>query len=263
MVSALFEYHSVVRNFEKMLANVNKQAIAKRETEYYKNNIKNVKTVDDLLNNSRLYRYVMQAYGLDDVIYAKGMVRKLLTDADYAARIKDPKFQKLSENFNFITFKDKATSFSGATKETVERYKEMALERQVGKVNDAARQGLYFNRRIKELMADKKITKTSWPYVLLADKTLSKMIFKALGMPDSIQAANVDAKAQLLVKHFSFKDLTDDSLREKIVSRALVHYDMQNGSQNMSAGAAALKILKGCNTSNFTSSLINLRYGGR
>lgn len=262
MVSALFEYHTVVRNFDKMLVNVDKQTIAKRETEYYNNNIKKVKTVDDLLNDSRLYRYVMQAYGLDDVMYAKGMVRKLLTDADYAARVKDPKFQKLSENFNFMSFKDKATSLIGATKETVARYKEMMLERQVGKVSDAARQGLYFNRRIKELMDEKKLTKNSWPYLLLADKTLSKMIFKALGSPDSIMAANVDVKAQLLVKHFSLKDFTDDALREKVVSRALVHYDMKNGAQNMNSGAAALRILQNC-ASSFMMGISNLRHGGR
>ncbi len=45
---------------------------------YFQANIGKVKTVNDLLNNSELYNYVMTAFGLSDMTYAKGLIRKVL-----------------------------------------------------------------------------------------------------------------------------------------------------------------------------------------
>lgn len=262
MVSSLFEYRTVQRNREKLSKNVDNDVIAKRETEYYEKNIKKAKNVDDLLNDSKLYRYIMQAYGLSDVMYAKGMVRKILTDPDYAARVKDPKFKKLQENFNFKVFKDTTTSLVGATTETIGYYKEMVLEAKVGKINENSRLALYFNRVMDDLIKNKKLKESSWPYMILSDRTLTELAFKAMGASDNALSANVDLKVSLLKKHFSLKDFTDKDLREKVVTKALIKADLASGAGNAySSGATALQLLQDC-SSDVMFGISNIPHGG-
>jgi len=43
-----------------------------QQTKYFLANIGKVKTVNDLINNSKLYTYVMTAFGLSDMMNAKG-----------------------------------------------------------------------------------------------------------------------------------------------------------------------------------------------
>ncbi|MQB43958.1 DUF1217 domain-containing protein [Rhizobium sp. ICMP 5592] len=52
---------------------------AQTETTYFSQNISSVKTVDDLLGNSRLKNYVLQAYGLDPTYTSNSFLKQMLT----------------------------------------------------------------------------------------------------------------------------------------------------------------------------------------
>ena len=52
---------------------------AQTETSYFSQNISSVKTVDDLLGNSRLKNYVLQAYGLDPTYTSSSFLKQMLT----------------------------------------------------------------------------------------------------------------------------------------------------------------------------------------
>ncbi|AVA20542.1 DUF1217 domain-containing protein [Rhizobium sp. NXC24] len=52
---------------------------AETETNYYSQNISSVKTVDDLLSNTRLRNYVLQAYGIDPTYVSNSTLKKMLT----------------------------------------------------------------------------------------------------------------------------------------------------------------------------------------
>ena len=44
----------------------------------YQANIKTIKTIDDFVKNDRIFKFAMKAYGLEDMAYAKGLIKKLL-----------------------------------------------------------------------------------------------------------------------------------------------------------------------------------------
>lgn len=257
MVGAIWEYRRATRDINKSLAAVEKKTDVKRETAYYLEHIGKIKTADELLNDSKLYRYVMKAYDLEDLTYAKGLIRKVLTDADYAARLRDSKFQTLKAAFNFTAFKEVTTSLRPATVGTVARYKEMVLEEQVGSFNEGARQAIYFKRRIEELINDNKLKKNkdTWPVFLLGDKTMSKMVFSALGLSQAVQATSLDAKVRLLKRHMSAEDLFNPERRERFIKRALANYDVAHSANVYSPGSAALTILNG--TGNISADLLS------
>ncbi|EEA94721.1 DUF1217 domain-containing protein [Pseudovibrio sp. JE062] len=77
-----------------------------REIKYYEENFSKVETVDDLLNDYRLYNFMMKTMGLEDMAYAKGMVRKVLVEGTddsgaLANTLKDKRFKELAEAFPF------------------------------------------------------------------------------------------------------------------------------------------------------------------
>ena len=57
----------------------NEETSAATETSYYSQNISSVKTVDDLLGNTRLRNYVLQAYGVDPTYVSNSALKQMLT----------------------------------------------------------------------------------------------------------------------------------------------------------------------------------------
>jgi hypothetical protein len=57
----------------------NEETSAATETTYYSQNISSVKTVDDLLGNTRLRNYVLQSYGIDPTYVSNSALKQMLT----------------------------------------------------------------------------------------------------------------------------------------------------------------------------------------
>ncbi len=108
MISASMAYNLLSGNMKQSLDRVASQATVKRDAEYFKNNINNVKDVDDFIGNYRLYSYAMTAYGLDDMTYAKAFMKKVLesdlTDPEsFANKLTDTRYKEFAAAFNFNT----------------------------------------------------------------------------------------------------------------------------------------------------------------
>ena len=63
MISTLTSYQLAVRDLPRSLEVVQSDARVKRDTEYYLENIGNVKSIEDLVEDDRLFRYAMKAHG--------------------------------------------------------------------------------------------------------------------------------------------------------------------------------------------------------
>src|SRR5262245_41840368 len=108
MVSTYLSYKLYSADLAKSMARVASDAQVKREAQYYRDNIGKVKSVDDLLNDRRLYTYAMQANGLEDMVYAKAFMRKVLesdlTDQDsFVRKLVDQRYLAFAKTFNLTT----------------------------------------------------------------------------------------------------------------------------------------------------------------
>ena len=94
------------RDMSASLDRIASQGEVKTDTQYYKDNIGNVKSADDLVGNYRLYSYAMEAYGLSDMTYAKAFMKKVL-DSDlsdsnsFANKLTDKRYAAFAAAFNF------------------------------------------------------------------------------------------------------------------------------------------------------------------
>jgi hypothetical protein len=110
MISTYLQYTTYASDLPKSLARVASEPANATATAYYNANIGNVKTVDDFVNNDRLFSYAMKAYGLDDMTYAKAFMKKVLTSdlststttsQSFVGKLTDPRFLAFAKAFQF------------------------------------------------------------------------------------------------------------------------------------------------------------------
>ncbi|MEQ1403484.1 DUF1217 domain-containing protein [Neorhizobium sp. Rsf11] len=106
MVSTYLTFDLVNRDLQKSLKQVANQTTVANDSKYYQENIGKIKTVDEFLDNYRLYSYAMTAYGLDEMIYAKAFMKQVLEsdlsdDNSFANRLTDDRYKDFAAAFNF------------------------------------------------------------------------------------------------------------------------------------------------------------------
>jgi Protein of unknown function (DUF1217) len=177
MVSTYASYNSVVRNLQQSLTRVAQQPDVARSAAYYKENIGKVKTVDEFLKNDRLYQYAMKAYGLEDMIYAKAFMKKVLEsdllDANsFANKLTDKRFRDFAQAFSFTGPDTPAAQSSNQTDDMVGLYTAQVQSR-VEAIDEDTR---YYNAVIGSVKSVDE---------LLNDDRLRTYVFSAFDIDDS------------------------------------------------------------------------------
>ncbi|TPW25789.1 DUF1217 domain-containing protein [Pararhizobium mangrovi] len=106
MVSTLARYTLVNSDLTANLRRTAREPIVAADTSYYRENIGSVHSVDDFVDDYRLFSYAMKAYGLEDMTYAKAFMKKVLTsdlsDKDsFANKLADPRYTDFAAAFRF------------------------------------------------------------------------------------------------------------------------------------------------------------------
>ena len=106
MLSTYTSYNLLTKDLLTSLNRVSQQSVNAREAEYYKANIGKVGSIDEFLDDYRLYNYAMKAYGLEEMAYAKAFMRKVLesdlTDSNsFVNRLTDTKYRTFAQSFSF------------------------------------------------------------------------------------------------------------------------------------------------------------------
>src|SRR5688572_24138148 len=133
MISTMTRYQMLQTNAALTKTITQNDTMVKRDTEHYLANISKVKTIDAFVKDYRLFSYAMKAYGLEDMIYAKAFVKKLLTEgvkdpSSMANKMTDPRYKEFAKAFDFAAKGDKATSEASATTVAVSKYYQQTLE---------------------------------------------------------------------------------------------------------------------------------------
>jgi len=107
VVSTYLSYLSVTNNLSRTLSAVASKGAVANETAYYKENIGKVTTVDEFMDNYRLYSYAMKAYGLEDMTYAKAFMKKVLESdlsdsSSFANTLSDSRYTQFAAAFKFV-----------------------------------------------------------------------------------------------------------------------------------------------------------------
>ncbi len=195
-------YTMLHRDLPQAMSQTAKDPILARETEYFKKNYSKVETVDDLLNDYRLYNYMMKAMGMEDMAYAKGMVRRVLTEGTTDRRalantLNDSRFKDLAEAFSFNKDGTKAGTFDWSAElldHKVVRYTNVPGE----KVSDTERLADYFRQKIpRDVVVASQ---------LVLDPALFRVASVVFNIPKDILNSSTSDQADWLRENVDMKD---------------------------------------------------------
>lgn len=148
MIGTLTTLSLVNKDLKRSLDQVAKQSAVKRELDYYTRTIGSIRSVDDFMTDSRVYNFALKSFGLEDMAYAKGFIRKVLesdlTDlSSFANRLSDRKYRDLAAAFNFNSSKADAQT-DRQEEELIGLYKQSYANEQ----SSAAGESSYYSAQI-------------------------------------------------------------------------------------------------------------------
>ncbi|WGW04668.1 DUF1217 domain-containing protein [Tropicibacter oceani] len=231
-----------------------KSADLVRDTDYFKENIGQIKTAEDLVSDRRLLRVALGAFGLQDDINNKFFIRKILEEGgadpqSLANKLSDDRYGAIASAFAFDSPVGARTQLSYFGDEIVAKYREQSFEVAVGDQDDSLRLALNFQRSLPELAEGSGGNDTKW-FKVMGTTALRTVFETAMGLPSGFGQLDIDQqlevfrdKAQSRFGVTEVSELADPEVMEKVVQTYLLQTQVQDFSQS-SAGLVALSLLQ-------------------
>lgn len=239
-MSTLQDYRQISRNQDRFDGMIRARPDVKRSIEYFQANIGKVTSVDDLMKDDKLYRFVMEAFDLGSQIFARGLIRKVLEqgvsdDNALANRMSDTKFKEMATVLGLKETGGATLREPKIVQAIVDRYAEVKLEVSAEDQNPAVRLALYFQRKAPTI--------NNW-YQVLADRALQKVVFTAMDIPDQAALGDLDRLVDKLKKRFDIADFKDPAKTQTFLDRFSAMYDMLNGDPSGAGSAARIPYME-------------------
>jgi len=265
-MSTFTDYMSVANNLTRYQTMTAADPTVAQATKYFQANIGGITTVDQFVNNTRIFNYAMTAFGLSDMTYAKSLIKQVLeqgtsSSTALANTLNNPKILAFAQAFNFSLYGTSTTQTTAATSDVVNQYVMQTLETNEGSQNPGVELALYFQQNAS------KITDG---YSILADKNLLTVAQTTLGISSYTSAENIDLQAQQLNNLLNYSDFQNPTKVQNFLERFTAQYDLNNGGSS-SSGLATSNIVSPLLTStsstttfstNLLMSLQNFKLGG-
>ncbi|MFD1342026.1 DUF1217 domain-containing protein [Litorisediminicola beolgyonensis] len=234
---------------DKAKALIRDSAQHARAIAHFEENIASVNSVDDLMADPDLYAFVMRAYDLEDQIFGKALMSKMLkSDIDdpkaLVNRLSDPRFKEL---YNALQFgpegENTLVTLSKKWRDSVvEKYVSRQFIDQQYDQNETVGTALEFRQ---------KIGSVENVFDILKDRDLALVVRTALGLPREFAQLDIDKQAEEIKERLDLETLKDPAEVEKLVNRYVLISDAQSGTAT--AGSAALQMLTSAANYSFVS----------
>jgi hypothetical protein len=241
VLTATILYNAITRDYSQSLSSTASEPTVARETQYFLANISKVTSAAQLVNNPQLYNYVLTAFGLQDMSYAKALLN-------------DPRYIALVDALDFAVNGSSTTSSTTAQQTVVNAFYEQTLESNTAQENQGAQMALYFRRMAPQITS---------AYSILADQTLLQVFETAYNLPATFSEQNINVQATEVSQLLNVSKLQDPTYLNSFLERFTASYDAQNppGSATLTPTNALMVTQPGI-SQDLLMSLANLKLGG-
>ncbi len=207
----------------------------------FRERIADVRNVSDLMADRDLYVFVMKAFDLENQIFGKAMIRKVLesdpTKPDaLVRRLTDPRFLELHKGLGFgpdgkgnVSVSDKSWQ-----DDIVARYVERQFINGQAAQSESVANVLEFRQKAPRV--------NTW-FDVLKDPVMAQFMRTALGLPDESVRLDIDRQAALLGTKFDLEKLQDPQERKRLERLYTIITDARDTSRV--AQNAAVQIMSG------------------
>lgn len=228
----------------------------RREIEYFEKNFAKIESAEDLVNDRRLLRVVLGAFGLQDDIDYRAFIRKILeggTDnpSALANRLSDTRYRAFAKAFGHLSMAQSAeTAVSIQQSQIISQYISRSFEISVGLQNETMRLALSLQRDLPELVDNFSTEKAQW-FALLGNPPIRKILETAFGLPKEFGLLPIDDQYTRLrdsaIKLFGTADLKTISEPDglaRLTERLLLMSEIREIRAMASPAATALFLLQ-------------------
>lgn len=227
----------------------------KRDEAYFRDRIGKADTAEKLVNDKRLLRIALTAFGLEGDVNSKAFIQKILEggtlkEGSLANKLADKQYQKFSAAFGYGDFSVPRTKISTFPDEILAQFQARSFETAVGAQNNTFRLAMNAEREIPALGAKTTSETAKW-YTLLGNAPLRDVMQTALGLPKSFSSIDIDQQVSVLKTRTeavfgsaNISQFTDAPKMEALVRRFLVQSELQAQAGANSPAATALVLLR-------------------
>ncbi len=209
-----------------------------RAIDGFREKIGAIETVDQLMEDRELYVFVMKAFDLEDQIFGKALIKKMLkSDIDdpkgLVNRLTDPRFREMHDVLQFGPggVGNNKTLLTKWQNGMVERYVERQFINNQAEQNEAIGTVLEFRGKVGEV--------ANW-FDVLKDKGMASFMRTALGLPKEMVRLDIDRQAALFASKLDIEDLQDPAVVEKLERKFVAITDALDTSRSASNAAVQL-----------------------
>ena len=240
---------------------LNAQPEAKRDEVYFREKIGKINTAAELVSDRRLLKVALGAFGLEADINSKAFIQKILEggtlkDGSLANRLADKQYQKLSAAFGFGDFKTPRSKLSDFPDKILSAYKTRSFEVAVGTQNGDLRLALNAERELQEISAKTTSSNDARWFTVLGSTPLRKVFEKALGLPASFAALDIDKQLEMMkdkaksqLGSDQMAELTNAASMEKLLRRFLIRAESDAYRSQFGASSALTLMAQAVNFS--------------
>lgn len=242
------------KTYDRQLENFAKSAEIRNDRDYMVEKLSSPLSKEEFLNDRRLLRTTLTAFGLEGEEWKRGFIDKVLTEvadpeSTFLARLNNSKYTAFAEAF--IPLSDKIFVSSTTLESITEKFTAESFEIAVGDVNEDMRLSMNYASEIGDLVGENS-SESAVLYRILGSVPVRTVLQSALGLPQDVVKLDLDKQAEMFKSKLSSKlginsleELTTPENIEKVVKRYQVLQIAQNGPSTSTPGYAALTILSG------------------
>ncbi|MEL7091360.1 MAG: DUF1217 domain-containing protein [Pseudomonadota bacterium] len=252
--SGLAGWQFLKATYDRQFAAFNQSAVIQRDTDYFRENIRNVTSAEDLVSDRRLLTVALGAFGLQDDINNTFFIRKMLEEGTTASdalanRFTDSRYRDLSEAFGLGPGETRGNLFSSFADDVISRFQAASFEIATGNQDESMRLGLYAERVLPELVSDDSSIDAKW-FSIMGQPPLREVVETALDLPDAFGQVDIDQQLEV------FKDradrvlgisdpaeLADPEVLENVINTFLARSQLNAFGSGASSGQIALTLL--------------------
>ena len=244
------------RTKERQETLFNQSPALQRDTDYFRENIGKITSADELVKDRRLLRVAIGAFGLQDALDSRALIRQVIeggTDdpRSLANRFSDKRFQALAKGFaHLATGADTTAAPKDLADRIIGDFQRREFEIAIGDQNETMRFALALQNDLPELVDGYQTNRSRW-FALLGNPPLRKVFETSLGLPREFGLLNIDEQFKRITSamqsRFGTSDLeamTEPDKMEMLTQRFLTLSQIREMQTNMGPANTALILLQ-------------------
>lgn len=244
------------RTYDTQMDSFSKSPVQKRDAEYFRENIGKINTAEELVSDRRLLTVALGAFGLQDDINNKFLIRKMLeegttNDDALANRFADKRYRNLSAAFGFGPAEVQRNRLSDFADRIIADYEKQSFEVAVGEQSQTLRIALAAERSFADIAESGASETANW-FEIMSQPPLRTLFETVFNLPASFGQIDIDQQKDILVgkskKVFGTSDPTafaDPALQERLLTRFTALSQLRESTAAASANSGILTLLRG------------------